>query len=53
MPRKGITQQRHPSGAVLVIVRNSRGVQVSDHNVQRNTFSVRVAAVSVWAGQLE
>jgi hypothetical protein len=42
-----------PGGNVLVIVRNSRGVQIGDHNIQRNEFQVRVAAVSVWADQVE
>ena len=41
-----------PSGDTLVIVRNSRGVQVGDHNVQRNQFRIRVADVSVQANRL-
>lgn len=42
-----------PGGNVLVIVRNSRGVQVGDGNVQRNLFRIRVAAVSVWLEGVE
>jgi len=41
-----------PDGDTLVIVRNSRGVQVGDHNLQRNDFRIRVADVSVQAERL-
>jgi len=37
-----------PGGDTLVIVRNSRGVQVGDHNDQRNHFRIVAAPVSVW-----
>ncbi len=36
-----------PGGDTLVIVRNSRGVQVGDHNDQRNHFRIVAAPVSV------
>jgi hypothetical protein len=42
-----------PSGDALVIVRNSRGVQVGDHSAQRNEFRIVVAPVSVQADSLE
>jgi hypothetical protein len=42
-----------PGGNVLVIVRNSRGVQGGDRNVQRNWFHIRAAAVSVWQEEVE
>jgi hypothetical protein len=38
-----------PDGDTLVIVRNSRGVQVGDHNVQHNEFRIRVTDVTVQA----
>jgi hypothetical protein len=38
-----------PGGDTLVIVRNSRGVQVGDRNTQRNEFPVRVRAVAISA----
>jgi hypothetical protein len=41
-----------PEGDTLVIVRNSRGVQVGDHNVQRNQFRIRVTDVRVQASRL-
>ena len=41
-----------PRGDTLVIVRNSRGVQVGDHNAQRNQFRVRVADVTIQANRL-
>lgn len=40
---------KHPGGDTLVIVRNSRGVQVGNRNVQRNRFRVMVRAVAVHA----
>jgi hypothetical protein len=36
-----------PDGDTLVIVRNSRGVQVGDHNLQHNDFRIRVSGVKV------
>jgi len=39
-----------PGGDTLVIIRNSKGVQVGDHNVQRNHFRIVVAPVSVRVG---
>ena len=36
-----------PDGDTLVIVRNSRGVQVGDHNLQHNDFRIRVSGVTV------
>jgi hypothetical protein len=36
-------------GDTLVIVRNSRGVQIGDRNMQRNEFRVRIRAVAVHA----
>jgi hypothetical protein len=41
-----------PDGDTLVIVRNSRGVQVGNHNVQRNDFRIRVADATVRASGL-
>jgi RIP homotypic interaction motif len=41
-----------PGGDTLVIVRNSRGVQVGNHNVQHNQFRIRVADVTVRANGL-
>jgi hypothetical protein len=41
-----------PNGDTLVIVRNSRGVQVGDHNVQHNQFRIRVAGLAVRADQV-
>jgi hypothetical protein len=41
-----------PGGDTLVIVRNSRGVQVGDDNVQRNQFRIRVSDVTVRADRL-
>jgi hypothetical protein len=41
-----------PGGDTLVIVRNSRGVQVGNHNVQHNEFRIRVADVTVRASSL-
>ncbi len=41
-----------PRGDTLVIVRGSRGVQVGDHNHQRNEFRIRVSAVSIRADRL-
>jgi hypothetical protein len=41
-----------PDGDTLVIVRNSRGVQVGNHNVQHNEFRIRVADVTVRASGL-
>jgi hypothetical protein len=41
-----------PRGDTLVIVRNSRGVQIGDHNTQRNDFRIRVVDVHVHAGQI-
>jgi hypothetical protein len=41
-----------PGGDTLVIVRNSRGVQIGDHNVQHNEFQVRVRAVTVQANRI-
>jgi RIP homotypic interaction motif len=38
-----------PDGETLVIVRNSRGVQIGNHNVQHNEFRIRVADVTVRA----
>lgn len=38
-----------PAGDTLVIVRSSRGIQVGDHNVQRNQFRIRVTDISVRA----
>lgn len=40
---------KNPDGDTLVIIRNSRGVQVGRRNVQRNRFRVRVRAVAVHA----
>lgn len=41
-----------PEGDTLVIVRNSRGVQIGNGNVQHNTFTLDVAPVSVQADSL-
>ena len=41
-----------PGGDTLVIVRNSSGVQIGDHNVQHNIFRIRVANVTVEANRL-
>jgi hypothetical protein len=41
-----------PTGDTLVVVRNSRGVQIGDRNVQRNQFRVRVADVTIQANRL-
>lgn len=41
-----------PSGTAHVLVRNSSGVQVGDHNIQRNTFRIVAAPVSVAAGSV-
>ena len=41
-----------PRGDTLVIVRNSRGVQIGDHNTQQNDFRIRVVDVHVRAGQI-
>jgi hypothetical protein len=41
-----------PDGDTLVVVRNSRGVQVGDHNVQHNEFRIRAADVTVRANGL-
>jgi hypothetical protein len=41
-----------PGGDTLVIVRNSRSVQIGDHNVQHNEFQVRVRAVTVQANRI-
>jgi hypothetical protein len=41
-----------PDGDTLVIVRNSRGVQVGNHNVQHNEFRIRVTDVTVRASGL-
>ena len=41
-----------PRGDTLVIVRNSRGVQVGDHGSQRNEFRIRVSDVTVQADGL-
>ena len=41
-----------PGGDTLVIVRNSRAVQVGDHNVQHNQFRIRVTDVTVHADRL-
>jgi hypothetical protein len=46
----GIVQGPH--GDTLVIVRNSRGVQAGNGNVQRNNFQVRASVASVRAGGL-
>ncbi len=40
------------AGDTLVIVRNSRGVQVGDGNTQHNEFQIRVASVAVRAVQV-
>jgi hypothetical protein len=47
---RGVTAS--PDGDTLVIVRNSRGVQIGDHNVQHNQFRIRVAGITVHADQL-
>lgn len=41
-----------PDGDTLVIVRNSSGVQIGDHNVQHNEFRIRVGHASVQVSQL-
>jgi len=41
-----------PGGDTLVIVRDSCGVQVGDHNFQHNEFRIRVAPVTVRASHL-
>jgi len=41
-----------PGGDTLVIVRSSQGVQIGDHNTQRNQFRIRVATVRVQADQV-
>jgi len=40
------------AGDTLVIVRNSRGVQVGDGNTQHNKFQIRVASVAIKAVQV-
>ena len=47
---RGITAS--PYGDTVVIVRNSRGVQVGDHNVQHNLFRIRVTDITVNADRL-
>jgi len=41
-----------PRGDTLVIVRDSRGVQVGDRNVQRNEFQIKVRDVAVRADNI-
>jgi hypothetical protein len=53
-PRRS-TSSRINTGSpevTLVIVRDSQGVQVGDHNMQRNEFTVRVRAVAIRADTL-